>query len=393
VVLSVFVCVSGAERRELPPIKGEYLFTFKNSATAAEREQFKAEVASFSPKQYIIDEWDIGAHFHGFGAKVSEKFVFYARSHPAIDQVEPNQIAQAWDTCYLQNGATWGIDRIAEREVDIDGQYHYEYDGTGVDAYVVDTGINVPHVDFGGRATWGANFAGDGINDDCNGHGTHVAGTIGGSTYGVAKATSLFAVKVLGCSGSGSYGGIISGLEWVEVNYIARGKRPSVANMSLGGGASNILNAATEALVAAGVTVVVAAGNDNRDSCNYSPASAPNAITVGATELTNELLQQVDSRASYSNYGTCVDIFAPGSTITSDWIGSTTAIRTISGTSMASPHVAGAVAQFLTQQPSSTTAQVTNWIVGQSTGNVIDLSCGNLNSCSSSPNKLLYSSC
>jgi len=300
----------------------------------------------------------------------------------------------AWQSCSLQTDATWGIDRIAERQVNIDGKFPYEYVGTGVDAYVIDTGINIAHVDFNGRATWLKNFAGDGVDSDCNGHGTHVAGTIGGTTYGVAKKTSLFAVKVLDCQGSGSYGAIISGIEYVQEQYKAS-KRPSVANLSLGGGVSNLLNNAVTALINAGVNVVVAAGNSNRDACKFSPASAPSAITVGATELTNELLKQADARASYSNYGTCVDIFAPGSTITSDWIGSDTAIRTISGTSMASPHVAGAVAQYLTENPTASTTDVTNWIVGQSTPNLIELSCGAINAatCDASPNKLLFSSC
>lgn len=240
-----------------------------------------------------------------------------------------------------QGGATWGLDRIDQRDLPLNSNYHYDYDGSGVTAFVIDTGVRNTHNEFGGRASSGYDFI-DNDNDssDCNGHGTHVAGTIGGSTYGVAKNVNIVGVRVLNCSGSGTNSGVISGINWVKNN--AQG--PSVANMSLGGGASQALDDAVNAAVAAGISFVVAAGNDNSNACNYSPARAANAVTVGSTTST-------DSRSSFSNYGTCLDIYAPGSSITSAWYNSNSATNTISGTSMASPHVAGVAALYLAENP------------------------------------------
>lgn len=240
-------------------------------------------------------------------------------------------------------------------------------------AYIVDTGILYSHSEFGGRASFGFDaFGGNGA--DCHGHGTHVSGTVGGSTYGVAKNVALVAVRVLDCSGSGTTSGVIAGVDWVKAHHTAS----SVANMSLGGGASTALDTAVANSIASGVTYAIAAGNSNRDACKFSPARVASAITVGATTST-------DARASYSNYGSCLDLFAPGSSITSSWNSSSTATNTISGTSMATPHVAGVAALYLEAHPGATPLAVRNAIVGGATPNKVTSAGRN------SPNLLLYS--
>ena len=234
-----------------------------------------------------------------------------------------------------QSNPPWGLDRIDQRSRPLSGTFTYTRTGSGVRAYVIDTGIRPTHTQFGGRASVAYDaLGGNGI--DCNGHGTHVAGTIGGSTYGVAKSVSIRGVRVLNCSGSGSWSAIIAGINWVRTNHV----KPAVANLSLGGGANSSVDTAINNLITAGVTVVVAAGNSNANACNYSPARVASAITVGSTTSS-------DARSSFSNYGSCLDIFAPGSSILSAWSTSDTATNTISGTSMASPHVAGVAALYL----------------------------------------------
>ena len=272
-----------------------------------------------------------------------------------------------------QSNPPWGLDRIDQRNRPLSGTYTYNWTGSGVRVYVIDTGILTSHTQFGGRASnvFDA-FGGNG--QDCNGHGTHVAGTVGGSTYGVAKSSLPRGVRVLNCSGSGTNSGVIAGVDWVRQNFIA----PAVANMSLGGGASSTLDTAVNNLSNAGVPIAVAAGNSNVDACTQSPARAANAITVGSTTST-------DARSSFSNFGTCLDLFAPGSGILSAWIGSTTATRTISGTSMASPHVAGVAALYKQANPGASASTVRNAIVNGATTNVVT-SAG-----SGSPNRLLYS--
>jgi serine protease len=271
-----------------------------------------------------------------------------------------------------QSNPPWGLDRIDQRSRPLSATYNYNWTGSGVRAYVIDTGILTSHTQFGGRASNVFDALG-GNGTDCNGHGTHVAGTIGGSTYGVAKSSLPRGVRVLNCSGSGSNSGVIAGVDWVRANHVA----PAVANMSLGGGASSALDTAVNNLSNAGVTIAVAAGNSNVDACSSSPARAANAITVGSTTTT-------DARSSFSNFGPCLDIFAPGSGILSAWIGSTTATRTISGTSMASPHVAGAAALYKQANSSATPGTIRNALVNNATTNVVT-SAG-----SGSPNRLLY---
>lgn len=248
-----------------------------------------------------------------------------------------------------QSGATWGLGRISHRAK---GTTTYIYDttaGSGATVYVVDTGVYAAHSQFGGRASLGANFISGSANTDENGHGTHCSGTIAGSTYGVAKSAKIVGVKVLDKNGSGSNSGVISGIQWVGNNAATPSK--SVLSMSLGGSYSSAVNSAVKAVVSKGITVVVAAGNSDDDASNYSPSSEPTAITVGAIDSN-------DVRASFSNYGSLVDIFAPGVNVLSSWIGSTTATNTISGTSMATPHVAGLAAYLIILEGLSTPAKV-----------------------------------
>ncbi|MER3425743.1 MAG: peptidase S8 [Thermoleophilia bacterium] len=308
----------------------------------------------------------------GIAAELSPEELSRLRKDPRVAYIEVDQEVRAFA---VQSPATWGLDRIDQRYLPLDGSYTYTATGAGVHAYVVDTGIRLTHVEFTGRIGNGYDAITPGGNaNDCNGHGTHVAGTIGGSTYGVAKGVTLHPVRVLDCNGSGSNSSVIAGLDWVTQNHI----KPAVINMSLGGGASSALDTAVNNAINAGVTVVVAAGNDNRDACLYSPARVSAAITVGATTST-------DYRASFSNYGSCLDLFAPGQSITSAWYTSDTATNTISGTSMATPHVAGAAALYLEKNPTATPSQVAGAIVGNATTGVVQ-SAG-----TGSPNRLLYS--
>jgi subtilisin family serine protease len=298
----------------------------------------------------------------GFSASMSPGQAKKLEADPSVAYVEQNRVMTATDT--QSPVPSWGLDRIDQAELPLDDSYTYEGSGTGVKAYIIDTGILTTHEDFGGRAVSGIDTV-DGDDDatDCAGHGTHVAGTVGGSEHGVAKDVSLVAVRVLGCDGSGSFDGVIAGIDWVAADHAAG--EPAVANMSLGGGFSQAVNDAVSAAVADGVTFALAAGNDSgADACDGSPSSTAEAITVGASEDT-------DARASYSNIGTCVDIFAPGTDITSAWYTDDTATNTISGTSMATPHVAGAAALVLGGNPAATPAEVGDALTGAALPDVV----------------------
>lgn len=307
---------------------------------------------------------------NGFAVEMSAEDAEALSQDFRVKYVEEDGVV-AVDT--TQSNPPWGLDRIDQRNRPLSATYTYNWTGSGVRAYVIDTGIRTTHTQFGGRASnvFDA-FGGNGA--DCNGHGTHVSGTIGGSTYGVAKSAILRGVRVLDCNGSGSTSGVISGVDWVTANHI----NPAVANMSLGGGVSSALDTAVNNLANSGVPIAVAAGNSNADACGSSPARAANAITTGATTTT-------DARASFSNFGTCLDLFAPGSGILSSWFSSDTATATLSGTSMASPHVAGVAALYKQFSPSASSTTVRNAIVNNATTNVVT-SAG-----TGSPNRLLYS--
>ncbi|MDD5410211.1 MAG: S8 family serine peptidase [Methylobacter sp.] len=290
---------------------------------------------------------------------------------PNVALVEEDGVIELDTT---QSPATWGLDRIDQHDLPLNNSYVYNTSGSGVTAYVIDTGIRITHSEFGGRASGGFTAINDGNGtNDCNGHGTHVAGTIGGATWGVAKAVALKAVRVLDCSGSGYTSGVISGVDWVTANRTL----PAVANMSLGGGLSSALDTAVVNSINSGITYAIAAGNSNVSACTTSPARVASALTVGATS-TN------DARASFSNFGTCLDLFAPGVGITSAWNTSNTATNTISGTSMATPHVAGAAALYLSTQPGKMPTDVATALTGNATANKVT------NPGTGSPNRLLY---
>jgi len=301
---------------------------------------------------------------NGFAGSISDAARAGLLRDGRVARIEQDGVVTTQTT---ESGATWGLDRTDQRALPLNTTYSYNSTGAGVTAYIIDTGIRFAHSEFGGRATSGYDAVDGGAADDCNGHGTHVAGTVGGTTYGIAKSVSLVAVRVLDCNGSGSWSGVIAGMDLVATHHNV----PAVANMSLGGGASTSVDDALNRLINSGVTVGVAAGNGNRggrqqDACGFSPSRVAAAITVGATDKT-------DTKTSWSNYGSCVDIFAPGSGITSAWNTSNTATNTISGTSMATPHVVGVAALYLgtTGNANASPATVAAALKGIATKNVV----------------------
>jgi aqualysin 1 len=349
------------------PISGDYIVVFDNAVPdpRGRAQQFVSAHGGSLTHSY--------SHaLKGFAARLPDAAVQALRMTPGVAYIEPNQVMRA---ITLQTGATWGIDRVDQRDLPLSTTYEHNADGTGVKVYIIDTGLRFDHAEFGGRAASGFDAVDGGAADDCNGHGTHVGGTVGGTTYGIAKNVGLVAVRVLDCGGSGTTAGVIAGVDWVTGDHAVGA--PAAANMSLGGGASTALDNAVINSINDGVTYGVAAGNSNANACLFSPARAAAALTVASTTTT-------DARSSFSNFGTCVDIFAPGSSITSAWSTSPTATNTISGTSMATPHIVGAAALYLQTNTAATPAQVESALESNATaGKVTSPGTG-------SPNLLLY---
>jgi subtilisin family serine protease len=364
VALAVMACalfawagVAAAAGQAGDAIEGSYIVVVK------EGKDPKAVAADKKAKTRFVYRDTV----NGFAAQLSDEQAAKLRADKRVATVEQDRVVTASAT---QTGATWGLDRIDQRYRPLSGTYTYGSTASNVYAYVIDTGISTGHPDFGGRAANVYDALG-GNGQDCNGHGTHVAGTIGSTTYGVAKSVRLRGVRVLNCSGSGSTSGIIAALNWLRTNAA----RPAVANMSLGGGYSSTLNSAAASLANSGVFLAVAAGNENQNACNVSPASASAVFTTASSTST-------DAKSSFSNWGSCVEAYAPGSSITSTW--NNGGYNTISGTSMASPHVAGVAALYKGNYGDAASSTISSWLTGNATTGVI---AGNP---SGTPNRLLY---
>ena len=338
------------------PSNNEYIVVFKDSAS------FNIASDTFFKQGELISKYE---NVNGFHVQIEPSRLSELIKNTNVKYIESNQI---FHINTQQAGATWGIDRIDAKK-GLDSTYNYSNSGQGVTVYVVDTGVDTAHTELSGRVKPGYSAVSGGY-EDCNGHGTHVSGTIAGKTYGVAKSATIVPVRVLDCQGSGSLSGILDGLNWL----ISNAKKPAVANMSLGGSKSQALDDGVKKAIASGIPFAVAGGNDTKDACNYSPANLPEAITVAA-------MDRNDARASFSNFGSCIDLFAPGKDITSAKMGGGT--TPMSGTSMASPHVAGVVALFLERKPNASPSEVWSYMKGLATSGVVS-------DVSGSPNLLVY---
>jgi subtilisin family serine protease len=364
------------------PDEARYIVTLQKSVGDVDKEakELKAEAGTGA----VVDTY---TKVKGFLVNATSSEAKELRSQPEVKAVEKDGVVSLKAT---QNGPPWGLDRIDQRNRPLSNTYTYNQTGVGVDAYMIDTGIHATHQDFSGRVQPGTNTVdASPSTTDCNGHGTHTAGTVGGETYGVAKDVTLIAVRVFGCGNTTATSDIIEGVDWVVANHNAG--EPAVANMSLGGGASAAMDNAVAAMIADGVSTSVASGNESANACNSSPGRLATAITVGATDIN-------DARASFSNFGTCVDLHGPGVGVVSAAPSSDTATATLSGTSMATPHVAGAAALYLESNPGASPATVHNAIVTNATTGVISgiqTSCSFLDNllgtCTAgTPNKLLF---
>jgi serine protease len=361
-------CAKNEENPTTEPIEGQYIVVMKHKSSSAVNAMsgLNQRHNLQNPKKIFSTVLQGGVY------QLEDSQVEALRRDPRVAYVEQDQRVRVRS---VQTNAPWGLDRIDQNNLPLNQTYISPDGGAEVNVYVVDTGILTSHQDFGGRASSGFDFVDqDSDATDCNGHGTHVAGSIGGAVHGVAKNVKLIGVRVLDCQGSGSFSSVIAGIDWVTANHI----KPAVANLSLGGGASQAVDDAVIASITAGVIYVVAAGNENQNACNSSPSRVPAAITVGSST-------RADQRSSFSNFGSCVDIFAPGSDILSTWIGSPSSTNTISGTSMASPHVAGVAALYLASHPSAAPQDVAGAILaGAVPGKISNVGSG-------SPNLLLSS--
>ena len=354
----------------VPASSASYVVVLRDGASSADAAAFARTLGA-----EVTHVWSHA--IDGFAARLTPATLAAVRAYADVAYVEPDAVFS--HTTTQTNLPNWGLDRIDQRNLPLSASYTYTATGTGVKAYIVDSGIRFSHTQFGGRAVSGVDAIDGGTADDCDGHGTHVAGIVGGSTVGPAKSATLVSVRVLDCSGNGTLSSIVTGMDYVVADHTSG---PAVANLSLGGGANSTIDAAVQNAINDGVTVVVAAGNGNfagrrQDACAYSPARVAAAITVGATSKT-------DAAAKFSNYGTCVDILAPGVEILSSWVTGDTAGAYLDGTSQAAPHVAGVAALYLQNNPGASPATVASALVAGSTLNVIsDVGTG-------TPNRLLF---
>jgi len=376
-------------------IKDQYIVVFKKEITSA---IFQNQIAIAKANHKVKYTYEHA--LKGFSAELNSHELLKLRSNPFVQYIEGDQVVSlAQSTCSSQEAGSWGLTRISQHEMNIDGSYFASRgQGAGVDAYVLDTGVRITHNEFSGRATFGFKAQNGWVETDRNGHGTHVASTVAGLNYGVAKSANIISVKVLDDLGSGSFAGIIAGINYVIEQHTTSKKnetKKSVANLSLGGGRALTVNAAVDKASEMGVVVVVAAGNSNDNACDYSPASAKSAITVGATNIGPDS----DVRSFFSNYGNCVDLLAPGSDITGAWWQTDTEVRIISGTSQASPHVAGTAALLLGDATAPIApANVKSQLNGMSNKGEVDLLCSiakprKQSICEETPNALLFNGC
>jgi len=378
-VAAAVVTEAGPIKKHPKPIPGSYIVVLNPDLVRAPDDEFSTLPSVPEVVEEMLEIRGQGRLKHlyehalkGFSVRLSEEEAAELADDYRVEYVEEDGEVSLDAT---QSSPTWGLNRIDQRDLPLDTVYTYNQTGTGVHAYILDTGLRATHVQFAGRVGNGYTAIADGGGtNDCHGHGTHTAGTVGGTTHGVAKNVTIHPVRVLSCTGSGTTSGVVAGINWVTANQV----KPAVANMSLGGGASSSLDTAVANSVAAGVTYAVSAGNSATDACTQSPARTPSALTVGATT-------SADAQASYSNFGTCLDLYAPGSSVTSAYYTSDTATATMSGTSMASPHVAGAAALYLETNPTATPAMVGQAIVALASQNKVT------GAGAGSPNLLLHS--
>ncbi|XP_072041447.1 aqualysin-1-like [Amphiura filiformis] len=374
VCLLLFIAVASAELSRLEkvkePIPGQYIVVLKD-ATNLDKFISSMELGAMAQGIQAEIRYKFGHVLNGFSLRIPDTFVEWLRGLDGVDYIEEAGVVRP--QADQANPPSWGLDRVNQENLPLDDLYNYQYTGSGINVYVIDTGIRYTHVDFGGRAKFFYDYERNGDGSDCNGHGTHCSGTVGGNSYGVAKGVNIFSVRVFPCSSGSSTDIIIAAMDYV----LAYGTTPAVVSMSLGGGVSNAEDQALVNLHNAGFVVTTSAGNDNSDACYYSPARVPEAFTVGATD-------DRDVRSSFSNWGSCLDIFAPGSSITSAWYNNNYASKTISGTSMSCPHVSGACAKLLERDSALTPGAVAQNIIDNSAVNKLS------NIGTGSPNILLW---